>query len=81
LTFDFGGWSRFDCLEVDGTHLSLDPGLVREDYLNNVRAFLSQLKRICAEANCDYHPLPTDKPMGEALAYYLQRRSARLKQT
>lgn len=81
LTFDFGGWSRFDCLEVDGTYLNLDPGLVREDYLKNVQSFLSALKRICAETGCDYHPLPTDKPMGDALAYYLKRRSARLKQT
>jgi uncharacterized protein (DUF58 family) len=81
LTFDFGGWSRFDCLEVDGSHLNLDPGLVRDDYLENVQSFLSALKRICAETGCDYHPLPTDKPMGDALAYYLKRRSARLKQT
>lgn len=81
LTFDFGGWSRFDCLEVDGTYLNLDPALVREDYLANVQTFVSGLKHICGEAGCDYYPLPTDKPMGEALAYYLQRRSARLKQT
>jgi uncharacterized protein (DUF58 family) len=81
LTFDFGGWSRFDCLEVDGSHLNLDPSLVRDDYLENVQSFLSALKRICAEIGCDYHPLPTDKPMGDALAYYLKRRSARLKQT
>ena len=81
LTFDFGGWSRFDCLEVDGTYLNLDPGLVRKDYLESVQTFLTGLKRICGETGCDYHPLPTDEPMGEALAWYLQRRSARLKQT
>ena len=81
LTFDFGGWSRFDCMEVDGTHLDLDPGLVRKDYLESVQTFLAGLKRICGETGCDYHPLPTDEPMGEALAWYLQRRSARLKQT
>ena len=81
LSFDFGGWSRFECLEVDGTYLSLDPRLVREEYLKNVQAFLFGLKRICGETGCDYHPLPTDKPLGEALAYYLKRRSARLKQT
>ncbi len=81
LHFEFGGWSRFECLEVDGTHLSLDPGLVRTEYLENVRTFLAELKQICAETGCDYQPLPTDKPMGEALAWYLQRRSARLKQT
>lgn len=81
LSFEFGGWSRFECLEVDGTHLNLDPGLVREDYLANVQTFLSGLKQICGETGCDYHPLPTEQPLGDALAYYLQRRSARLKQT
>ncbi|MDB6152388.1 MAG: hypothetical protein JWL90_841 [Chthoniobacteraceae bacterium] len=81
LTFDFGGWSRFDCLEVDGTHLNLDPGLVRKDYLENVRIFLADLKRICGETGCDYQALPTNQPMGDALAYYLQRRGSRLKQT
>jgi uncharacterized protein (DUF58 family) len=81
LSFDFGTWSRFECLEVDGSYLSLDPALVRSDYLENISSFLTELKRICAENGCDYHPLPTDRPLGEGLAWYLQRRSARLKQT
>ncbi|MHA3774449.1 DUF58 domain-containing protein [Verrucomicrobiota bacterium sgz303538] len=81
LSFEFGGWSRFECLEVDGTYLNLDPGLVRSEYLENVRTFLSDLKRICQETGCDYQPLPTDKPLGESLAWYLKRRSARLKHT
>jgi len=81
LTFDFGGWSRFECLEVDGQHMTLDPALIRNDYLENVRTFLRDLKRMCGETGTDYHALPTDKPMGEALGYYLQRRSARLKVT
>jgi uncharacterized protein (DUF58 family) len=81
LTFDFGGWSRFECLEVDGRHMTLDPALIRNDYLENVRGFLRDLKRMCGETGTDYHALPTDKPMGEALGYYLQRRSARLKVT
>src|SRR4029453_11350264 len=81
LSFDFGGWSRFECLEVDGSYLSLDPGLVREEYLKNIQTFLSRLRPICPETGCDYHPLPTDKPLGDALTYYLKRRSARLKQT
>ncbi|MCI0746159.1 MAG: DUF58 domain-containing protein [Verrucomicrobia subdivision 3 bacterium] len=81
LTFDFGGWSRFECLEVINRHLDLDPALIRREYVENVRKFLADLKRICGETGTDYHPLPTNKPMGEALAYYLKRRSARLKQT
>ena len=81
LTFDFGGWSRFECLEVDGRRIDLDPGLIRGDYLENVRKFLADLKHICGETGCDYYPLPTDKPLGVALAHYLKRRMARLKQT
>jgi uncharacterized protein (DUF58 family) len=81
LTFEFNGWSRFECLEVEGRRMDLDPGLIRNDYLEAVRQFLHDLKRICGECGCDYHPLPTDQPPGEALAYYLKRRSARLKQT
>lgn len=81
LNFDFGGWSRFECLEVDGRHLNLDPSLVRKEYLEGVGQFLKDLRRACGETGCDYHPLPTDKPIGEALTYYLTRRSARLKQT
>jgi uncharacterized protein (DUF58 family) len=81
LTFDFGGWSRFECLEVDGRHMTLDPALIRNDYLENVRNFLRDLRRMCGETGTDYQALPTDKPMGEALGYYLQRRSARLKVT
>ena len=81
LTFDFGGWSRFECLEVDGRHMTLDPALIRNDYIENVRTFLRDLKRMCGETGTDYHALPTDKPMGEALGYYLQRRCARLKVT
>ena len=81
LTFDFGGWSRFECLEVDGRHLALDPALIRNEYLENIRQFLAQLKYICGETRTDYHPLPTDKPLGEALSYYLKRRAARIKHT
>jgi uncharacterized protein (DUF58 family) len=81
LTFDFGGWSRFECLEVDGRRVDLDPGVIRNDYLENVRSFLQELKHLCGETNCDYYPLPSDRPIGEALAFYLKRRSARLKQT
>lgn len=81
LTFDFGGWSRFECLEVDGRRIDLDPAVIRSDYLENVRKFLADLKHLCGETGCDYHPLPTDKSLGVALAHYLKRRMARLKQT
>ena len=81
LNFDFGGWSRFECLEVDGRRIDLDPAAIRSDYLENVRKFLADLKYLCGETGCDYHPLPTDKPLGVALSHYLKRRMARLKHT
>jgi uncharacterized protein (DUF58 family) len=81
LTFEFGGWSRFECLEVNGRHVDLDPAVIRSDYLENVRTFLADLKYLCGATGCDYQPLPTDKPLGVALAHYLKRRMARLKQT
>jgi uncharacterized protein (DUF58 family) len=81
LTFDFGGWSRFECLEVDGRRVDLDPSVIRHDYLESVRVFLHELKHLCGETRCDYYPLPSDRPLGEALSFYLKRRTARLKQT
>ena len=81
LNFDFGGWSRFECLEVDGRRIDLDPASIRSDYLENVRKFLADLKYMCGETGCDYHPLPTNKPLGTALSHYLKRRMARLKHT
>jgi uncharacterized protein (DUF58 family) len=81
LTLEFKGWSRFECLEVAGRRLDLDPTIIRRDYVENVRRFIADLKRICGETGCDYHPLPTHQPLGEAMTYYLKRRSARLKQT
>jgi uncharacterized protein (DUF58 family) len=80
LTFEFGGWSRFECLETENLRIDLDPALVRKEYLERIRTFLAELKHLCVETGCDYFPLPTDEPLGEALAYYLKRRSARLKQ-
>ena len=81
LNFDFGGWSRFECLEVDGRRLDLDPAVIRSDYLEHVRKFLADLKHLCGETGCDYQPLPTDQPLGVVLSHYLKRRMARLKQT
>ena len=81
LTFEFGGWSRFECLEVEGRRLDLDPAVIRGDYLENVRKFLADLKHLCGETGCDYHPLPISQPISVALVHYLKRRMARLKQT
>ncbi len=79
LSFSFSRWSRFECLETVTRRLDLDPALIRKQYLTRVRAFLERLRRGCGEAECDYVPLTTDRPLGDTLAYYLGRRAARMK--
>jgi len=79
LSFSFTKWSRFECLEVPELRLDLDPGMIRKEYLERVRVFLDALKDGCAEVKCDYASLPTDGPLGDALAYYVSRRAMRLK--
>ena len=79
LTFSFRKWSRFQCLEVPGQRIDLEPSVIRDDYLRRVRAFMEELRDGCAEAKCEYAPLATDRPVGDALSYYLRRRAARIK--
>lgn len=78
VTFSFTRWSRFECLEVAGTRLDLDPPAVRKRYLERIGAFLRDLKRECARVRCDYLPMATDQPLGDVLAHYLARRAARV---
>lgn len=79
LSFDFKDRSRFECLELPGRVIELDPELVRNEYLTRLKAFLGSVRQACGEAGCDYYPFSTDKPLGEALADCLRRRAATLK--
>lgn len=79
LSFRFDRWSRFECLEVVGTRLDLDPPTVREIYLRNLNAFLDKVRSDCTGMGADYVLLPTDQELGTALRYYLSRRLARNK--
>ncbi len=76
LSFAFQQWTRFESLENNGETVELDPGLIRKEYLARVQAFLGQIRRACGEASCDYVPLQTDEPIGDALAKYLRRRAS-----
>ena len=58
-------------MEGDGQIIDLDPGSIRREYLARMHTFLGQVRRACGEAACDYVPLRTDKPLGDALADYL----------
>jgi uncharacterized protein (DUF58 family) len=76
LSFSFQQWTRFESLEDAGQIVELDPESVRQEYLEQLKAFLDQIRYACGEASCDYVPLRTDEPIGDALANYLRRRSA-----
>jgi uncharacterized protein (DUF58 family) len=76
-TFSFSRWSRFECLETAGLRLDLDPTAVRAGYLERFGRFLNELATDCARLGCDYRRLATDRPLGETLAEFLNRRAAR----
>lgn len=79
LNFTFNKWTRFECLEVQGRRVNLDPAAVRRDYIRRINTFLDRLTQGCGETQCDYAPMTTDRPVGETLAYYLRRREALVK--
>ena len=63
-------------LEDDGQSIELEPFSIRKEYLARLQRFLTEVRRACGEAGCDYVPITTDKPIGEALANYLRKRAA-----
>lgn len=79
VTFRVERWSRFECLEESGAALELDPGVVREAYLQELAVFTRRLQDGCGEIRCDFVRLTTDQPVGDALAHYLGFRAARMK--
>jgi uncharacterized protein (DUF58 family) len=78
LNFTFDRWSRFECLETDGVHIELDPSSVRKAYLERLQTFLEDLKRECLSARCDLVSFSTEQNLGDALAFYLRRRTRSL---
>jgi uncharacterized protein (DUF58 family) len=76
LEFPFRESTLFRGLEVPAELLT-DPRGVRQGYLDELNAFVSEVKHGCRGQNVDYVPLPTDANLGIALAGYLSRRSSR----
>jgi uncharacterized protein (DUF58 family) len=79
LSFSFTRFTRFEPMESGFPHIDLDPGSIRAEYLARLKVFLARIRRVCAECSCDYIPMSTARPVGDALADYLRRRSAALK--
>jgi uncharacterized protein (DUF58 family) len=76
LDFGFSGPTRFEGLELDD-HLSCNPRALREGYLEALEAFLSEVRRGCAQNGVEYVPLRTSDPLDAALAAFLSHRSDR----
>jgi len=76
LSFSFRQRTRFESLEDEGQKIDLDPIEIRGEYLERLKSFLDHVRHACGETSCDYMPLSTDMPLGEALANYLRRRAA-----
>ena len=71
--FPFEGMTRFEGLEMEH-HLLTRPNLIRPSYIRNLQAYLGQMREGCEAARCDYVPMVTSRPLGEALTEYLARR-------
>ncbi len=78
LEFPFRQTTLFQGLEGLGDILS-DPNSLRRAYLQELNAFLDELKKGCQLIDIDYVPLRTDLDLDKALSTYLATRTARLK--
>ena len=79
MSFSFRNWTQFESLEDEAQRVDLDPAAIRAEYLGRLRQFLEEIRQACGRASCDYVPMPTDRPVGDALADYLRRRAASAK--
>ncbi|MDB6132800.1 MAG: hypothetical protein JWM59_1043 [Verrucomicrobiales bacterium] len=74
LTFPFIGSQEFRDLEGEAKRLRVDPGSVRNAYLERVRAHIDRLEAACGQLQADYVPVSTKQFYFEALAKFLETR-------
>jgi len=78
LEFPFHEATLFRGLE-QYPELLTDPRSLRDGYLEQINAFVEQLRHGCRDYNIDYVPLRTDVSLGVVLSSYLAHRLARKK--
>lgn len=76
LNFEFNRLTRFVGWENEPALLGM-PQALREQYLRNLQAHQSELKRICGLNRIDYAVLRTSQPLDFALHAYLAARSGK----
>ncbi|MCA9058225.1 MAG: DUF58 domain-containing protein [Planctomycetaceae bacterium] len=77
--FDFRRWSSFQCLEVAGHRLNLDPAAIRDEYLQRFGAFLDRLEELVTGLGGDYVRMTTNRDLAETLGWFLRSRIAQRK--
>ncbi len=76
VQFPYDGPVLFEDPE-SGQSVSVDASGFRDDYLQQLESFRSELKEGCHQLRVDYVPLDTSMPFDKALTEYLQQRQAR----
>jgi uncharacterized protein (DUF58 family) len=74
LTFPFDSMTEFTDLE-SGEKSMISPDGMRPLYLEQLKEFLGQYERGCADIKADYRLFDTKQPLEVALSEYLYRRS------
>lgn len=57
--------------------VAVEPRVMRDHYLREMRAFVDQLRRGCHEQQCDYELFDTSEPLAGVLSAFLNARAAR----
>ena len=73
LDFNFNGPLRFEGLE-SADFLNCNPRALREGYLEQLNAFLENVRHSCARNTVDYALIRTSEPLDAALASYMTNR-------
>ena len=73
VEFRFDVDATFRDMET-GELMTTEPFSIRGDYLRAVEAWMTLLKRECAESRIDYVPIKTSTPYDRALFSYLEKR-------
>ena len=77
LEFPFKGTWQFDGLEEE-LPLTTQPERIREDYMNNLNAFMESLRAGCLACQVDYTLVDTSRPLDGLLSEFFFERGALL---
>ncbi len=73
IDLDYKDEVEFEDLET-GRRLRVEPAFLREQYSNDIYAWIDHLNRSCRNHQIDYNLLRTDTPFDQALTAYLGKR-------